>query len=170
MPSTTRTLAARPCTGAAVGLLPLLVAAIAMLTGCASAGDGSAGGGPDAGFDGGAAGGGISRTENDLAIDLDPGDGSAAFSWTLVCAGTAEGSHPDPEAACAHLQGLEVPFAALPSDVACTEQYGGPETAHVTGVWGGEPVDLELARSNGCTISQWSSLGPLLAIPVQPAN
>ena len=149
--------------------LPL--AAVLVVTACASdAAGGSAGGGPDAGFDGGAAGGGISRTENDLAIGLDPGDGSAPFSWTLVCAGTAEGSHPDPEAACTHLRGLEEPFAPLPADVACTEQYGGPETAHVTGVWGGEPVDLGLARNNGCTISQWASLGPLLAIPVQPVN
>jgi hypothetical protein len=81
-----------------------------------------------------------------------------------------EGSHPNAAAACSHLQGLEEPFAPIPDDVFCTEQYGGPETAHVTGVWGGEPVDLELYRTNGCTISQWAALGPLLAIPVVPAN
>jgi hypothetical protein len=138
----------------------------ALLTACASDEGGTAG---DAtGTDGGAAG--ISQTQNDLAIDVDPGNGSEPLSWTLVCAGAAEGAHPDPEGACAHLQGLEDPFAPIPADVACTEQYGGPETAHVTGVWGGEPVDLELSRTNGCLISQWASLGPLLAIPVMPVN
>lgn len=148
-----------------------VVAVLASLTACASqTGDGSAGGTTDPGGDSGAAGGGISRTENDLAIELDPGDGSAPLSWTLVCAGVAEGSHPEPEAACAHLRGLAEPFAPIPADVACTEQYGGPETATVTGVWGGEPVELELHRANGCGISQWSSLGPLLTIPVMPVN
>ena len=44
----------------------------------------------------------------------------------------------------------------------CTQQYGGPQTAHVTGRWSGEPVDLELTRVDGCRISQWDSLGPLL--------
>jgi hypothetical protein len=147
-------------------MLMTLVAAVAMLTACASrSSDGSAGGATEPGSDSGAAGG-ISRTENDLAIELDLGDGSAPSSWTLVCAGVAEGSHPDPGAACTHLRGLPEPFAPLPADVACTEQYGGPETARVTGVWGGEPVDLELHRTNGCGISQWSALGPLLPVPV----
>ena len=150
---------------------PVLVASLVLLSACASddAGDGSVGGSTVPGSDSGAAGG-ISRTENDLAIDLDPGDGSAPYSWTLVCAGVVEGTHPDAEAACTHLQGLEDPFAPIPDDVACTEQYGGPETAHVTGVWGGKPVDLELSRTNGCTISQWAALGPLLGIPVLPVN
>jgi hypothetical protein len=144
------------------------IGVLLLLTACGSddAGSGSAAGGTTGpGSDPGAVGG-ISRTENDLAIDLDPGDGSAPFSWTLVCAGVAEGTHPDAEAACTHLQGLDDPFAPLPDDLACTEQYGGPETAHVTGVWGGEPVDLDLSRTDGCRISQWAGLGPLLGIPV----
>jgi hypothetical protein len=144
-------------------LLPLL-ALLVLLTACAS-GDG---GGDATGADGGAAG--ISQTQNDLAVDVDPGDGSEPSRWTLVCAGVAEGTHPDPETACAHLQGLDDPFAPIPDDVACTEQYGGPQRAHVTGVWGGEPVDLELSAVDGCRISQWASLGPLLAIPVMPVN
>ena len=77
---------------------------------------------------------------------------------------------PTPQAACAHLAGMDDPFAPLPDDVACTEQYGGPETAHVTGRWGGEPVDLELSRTDGCRIAQWDCLGPLLppSAPVDP--
>jgi hypothetical protein len=141
--------------------LPLL-ALLALLTACASD-DGStaADGTSESGADSGAAGG-ISRAENDLVIDVDLGDGSQPQSWTLTCAGSADGSHPDAAAACAHLQGLEEPFAPLPEDVMCTEQFGGPQTAHVTGVWGGEPVDIELSRTNGCRISQWDGLGPLL--------
>ena len=136
---------------------------VLLLTACGSDDPGS-----DADPTGGDAGGaaGISQTQNDLAIEADAGDGSAPVSWTLVCAGEAEGTHPDPEAACAHLATLEDPFAPLPEDVACTEQFGGPQTAHVAGVWGGEPVDVQLSRIDGCRISQWDELGPLLPIDV----
>ena len=148
-------------------LLPAL-AMLVLVTACAS---GESGTDDDATpTDGGAAGGGISQTQNDLAIELKQGDGLAPLNWTLVCAGVAEGTHPDPEAACAHLQGLDDPFAPIPDDVVCTEQYGGSQTAHITGRWGGEPVDLELSAVDGCHISQWDSLGPLLAVPVMPVN
>jgi hypothetical protein len=135
------------------------------VTACASD-DGTGTGTASTGTDGDAAGGGISQTENDLALEVSQGEGSAPLTWTLVCAGVAEGTHPDPEGACAHLQGLDDPFAPLPEDVVCTEQYGGPQTAHVTGRWAGEPVDVQLSRVDGCRITQWDGLGPLLPIEV----
>jgi hypothetical protein len=140
-----------------------LLASLAVLGACASppgAGSGSGGSG-DA-----AAGGGTSQADDDLLVHVDRGDGTPADDWTLTCSAPVAGSHPQAEAACAHLAGLDHPFAALPDDVACTEVFGGPQTARVTGRWGGEPVDLELSRSNGCLIAQWDSLGPLLPIPV----
>jgi hypothetical protein len=141
-----------------------LVTLLVLLTGCAQS-SGNAGGGDD-GPSTDAAGDGIARAENDLVVRYDAGDGSAPQSWTLACLGTADGTHPDAEAACAHLAATEDPFAPIPDDVACTEQYGGPETARVTGRWHGEPVDLELARSDGCLITQWDSLVPLLPPPI----
>ncbi len=70
----------------------------------------------------------IAPANNDLLIVLDRGDGTEPERYTLVCVGVPEGDHPDPAAACAHLEGLDDPFAPLPTDMACTEQYGGPET------------------------------------------
>ncbi len=138
--------------------LPLF-ASLAVLAACAgpSGDDGAAGGSGDP-----AAGGGASRADDELVVTVDRGDGSPSEEWTLSCLGVVEGSHPDAKAACAHLAGLEDPFAPLPDDVVCTEQYGGPQTAHVTGRWNGEPVDVEFARSNGCLIAQWDAVGPLL--------
>ena len=107
---------------------------------------------------------------NDLVVTQDLGDGSPPQRWTLVCAGAVSGDHPQAEAACAHLIAIEDPFAPLPTDQMCTEVYGGPQTAAVSGVWNGEPVDLELSRSNGCQISQWDSLGPLLPGPAGVAQ
>ena len=109
-----------------------------------------------------AAGGGTQRADNDLVVEYDAGDGSAVQTWTLTCVGFVDGSHPQAEQACEHLKGLEQPFAPLPADQICTEQFGGPQTAKVTGLWRGEPVDLTLSRGNGCFISQWDSLVPLV--------
>jgi Subtilisin inhibitor-like len=140
----------------------LFALALFCLPACAAqpgAGGGDAG---SAGSGAGSAAGGIEPTENDLAVELDRGDGSPLERYTLVCAGVAEGTHPDAQAACEHLRGMADPFAPLPDDLMCTEQYGGPQTAHVSGRWGGQPVDLQLSRVNGCLISQWDGLGPLL--------
>jgi hypothetical protein len=107
-----------------------------------------------------------SPAENYLQVTVGRSDAVEIETHTLVCDGEPGDAHPDPEAACTHLDGLDDPFAPLPDDVACTEQYGGPQTAHVIGRWAGEPVDLELSRTDGCRIAQWDSLGPLLPPPV----
>ena len=148
-------------------LLPLLVlAAVLVVAGCATGEDDApaASGTPDAtGSD--PAAGGISQADNDLQIEVDLGDGSAPLTWTLTCVGFVEGSHPQAQAACDHLAGLERPFAPLPADVVCSQQYGGPETARVLGRWGGEPVELDLSRVDGCRIAQWDSLVPVVPAP-----
>ena len=102
-----------------------------------------------------------------LVVEQDPGDGGPARRWTLACEdGGASGDHPDAAAACAHLLAMDDPFAPLPDDRVCTEVYGGPQTARVTGTWRGDDVDLRLSREDGCAIDQWDSLGPLLPGPV----
>jgi hypothetical protein len=108
------------------------------------------------------AAGGIRQADNDLQVEFARGDGTEPETWTLTCVGFVEGSHPDAEAACEHLLGMEDPFAPLPDDAFCTQQFGGPQTARVIGRWNGEPVDLELSRVDGCHISQWDSLVPLV--------
>jgi hypothetical protein len=146
------------------------MALLALLTACASpsgdAGAGAGTGSPTSGSGDAAAGGGIEQADNDLQVELDRGDGTEPETWTLTCVGVVEGSHPDAEAACEHLKAMDDPFAPLPADVICTEQFGGPQTAHVLGRWNGEPVDVELSRTDGCHISQWDGLGPLLPGPV----
>ena len=97
-----------------------------------------------------------------LTVQVDRGDGTAPQRWTLDCDQPAASTHPEAEAACAALQALEDPFAPLPADLVCTEQYGGPHRALVTGTWSGSKVDLTVLRRNGCEIAQWDSLVPLL--------
>jgi Subtilisin inhibitor-like len=142
-------------------LIALLLLALA---GCAD----PAGSGSDAGATTSASTSADAQADNDLLIVLDRGDGTEPQRYTLTCVGVPEGDHPDASAACAHLEGTEDPFAPLPTDMACTEQYGGPETARITGRWEAKDVDVELSRTDGCRISQWDSLGPVLP-PVEGA-
>jgi hypothetical protein len=53
-------------------------------------------------------------------------------------------------------------FEPTPPDTACTQQYGGPQTAHVTGTLRGEPVDARFSREQGCEISRWDAVIPVL--------
>jgi hypothetical protein len=45
---------------------------------------------------------------------------------------------------------------------ACTEIYGGPATATVTGTLDGQEVDAEFRRTNGCEIARWERAQELL--------
>ncbi|MFF4915546.1 SSI family serine proteinase inhibitor [Streptomyces tendae] len=86
-------------------------------------------------------------------------------TYELYCH-PAAGDHPDAEGACSVVDGdtrwgQEV-FAPVPEGSVCTMQYGGPATAHVTGTWAGRPVDATYDRRDGCEISRWDRMVPLL--------
>ena len=78
-------------------------------------------------------------------------------SYTLRCA-PAAGSLPQRRAACTKLMKLQRPFAPLPLHIACTQIYGGPQEALVTGRFRGKLVRARFARSDGCQIARWNRL------------
>jgi hypothetical protein len=47
----------------------------------------------------------------------------------------------------------------------CTQQYGGPEEATVTGTIDGQGVSASINRRDGCGIAEWQLLTPLLGSP-----
>lgn len=123
-------------------LLPLLLVALA---GCSSAGDDTVGASPG----------------TELVIEFSRDRGAPAERVMLTC-DPIGGDHPDAEQACADLNAAPAPFAPLPDDVICTQIYGGPQTATITGTYRGERVRLELSRTDGCRIAQWDRLGAVL--------
>jgi hypothetical protein len=143
---------------------PLLVlASLLLLAGCASGSDdGRAAPTAPSSAPSSAA----PAVEDALVVELDRGAGGETERYTLACTDPVSGEVPDPAAACAHLRQQADPFAPLAPDVVCTEQFGGPQTARVTGRWAGADVDLQVSRTDGCRISQWDRLGPLLPGPV----
>jgi hypothetical protein len=141
---------------------PLLLLSVPLLVSC---------GGSQQSEDSGAAASSSSAASappggDSLAVEVDRGQGGEPERYSLSCTGTAAGDLPDAAAVCAHLQVLDDPFAAVPDDETCTQQFGGPQTARVTGRWADAPVDLQLSRADGCRIAQWDELGPLLPGPV----
>jgi hypothetical protein len=116
---------------------------------------------------GGYEGGETPGTQTVLQITAWPNgkDAGAGREWKLNCE-RAGGTHPDPESACERLLDLEAPFAGTPQDAICTEIYGGPAVAEVEGLYRGETVNAQFARTNGCEIARWDKHAFLF--PVKP--
>jgi hypothetical protein len=88
-----------------------------------------------------------------------------ARRWTLQC-GPAGGSHPRAAKACARLAAVSNPFKPVPRDVMCTQIYGGPQVALVTGTYDGRRVNARFNRVNGCEISRWDRVAVLFPVAV----
>ncbi len=84
-------------------------------------------------------------------------DGRPAQTFTLRC-DPAGGSIRQPATACRKLKALRRPFAPLPKDVVCTQIYGGPQEALVTGRHAGRKVWVLLTLRDGCRIERWRTL------------
>jgi hypothetical protein len=97
----------------------------------------------------------VSAANTKLEISVSIGGSEAPTkTWTLEC--PDGGTLPHPERACAELAGIDDPFAPVPKDKACTQVFGGPEVADVTGTFRGKPVNAHFEKGNGCEIARWN--------------
>ena len=83
------------------------------------------------------------------------GPGKARQTYTLRCA-PAAGTLPKRAAACARLARMTRPFAPTPKNVVCTQLYGGPAEALVTGRLRGYSVNARFGRQDGCEVARWN--------------
>jgi hypothetical protein len=95
----------------------------------------------------------------DLTVRVDPDGTGAGKPRTAEVACDAAG---DSKVCGAVAQLTAEDFAPVDSQMACTQQYGGPETALVTGTFRGEEVTARFSRENGCAISRWQKVSELL--------
>ena len=104
-----------------------------------------------------------SPAPTDLKITVWP-DGRAegnGKTYTLRCS-PAAGTLPKAATACSKLGTLPRPFGPVPRDAVCTEQYGGPQQALVTGRNKGRSVWAMFSATNGCQISRAKRVAFLL--------
>ena len=71
---------------------------------------------------------------------------------------------PDPAGALAAVEafGEDIFFPRPGPPKLCTQQYGGPQVAVVTGSINGRPVNVTFRGTDGCEISRWRAMAPLL--------
>jgi hypothetical protein len=103
-----------------------------------------------------------------------PTPSSGLADLTLVVDGDGSGPQGSKEvevrceeaqdsALCTGVAGLgRSDFEPTPPRTACTQQYGGPQTARVTGTLRGERIDGRFSRENGCEIARWEAVVPVL--------
>src|SRR5215207_5545256 len=85
-----------------------------------------------------------------VTVDDDGEGGAPARELELNCA------EPTDSQACGAVAGVSArDLAPTPGDTACTQLFGGPETATIKGTIRGEPVDAQFSRSDGCEIERW---------------
>lgn len=120
-------------------LLPLLLLLL-LSAGCGSGSSGSSG--PTA-----------------LHITVWPkGKAGPSTTYTLKCP-QGTGTLPDARAACSKLKQVSAKtFEPVPTGTACTEIYGGLQTAQVSGRLAGKPIRAEFERTNGCESARWELL------------
>lgn len=102
----------------------------------------------------------------DLTVTLTEAPGGPAHVFTLVCRSgrLTESTLPDPAGAVAAVErfGERIFFPTPGPPKLCTQQYGGPQVAVVTGHYGGRTVQSLFSLTDGCEIARWRALSPLL--------
>lgn len=103
--------------------------------------------------------GGDTSAGTSLTIVVTPDAGAETSTYQLTC-DPAGGDHPQPEQACDALDAAGAGVLdPVPADQSCTQIFGGPQTATVTGTYEGKDVDATFSRENGCEIDRWEKLG-----------
>ncbi|KNC19334.1 hypothetical protein AC792_07075 [Arthrobacter sp. RIT-PI-e] len=109
-------------------------------------------------------------TEALLPVTLQQDAAAGPVQYVLECVGGAPGAAttlPGAESACAALTRLGAAFftARPDKDVICTQQYGGPQTASITGTLDGTSVIAAFSLTDGCQISRWTAAQDILGAP-----
>ena len=104
----------------------------------------------------------------ELTVLYDDGSGRKT-TGSLSCRGAdrrAEGAldgSSSPAELCAQARGIADLLTSEPDKRrACTQIYGGPETATVTGTIDGDRVDRRFSRTNGCELADYKRAAGLL--------
>jgi hypothetical protein len=120
----------------------------------------------------GGSGSGSSDASTQLTITARTGGESVLVpsEATLECDGTARATGFLAKAAgpaCAAVRNgvLATVTRTQKAGQLCSQIYGGPQTAHITGTANGKQVNLRVDRTDGCGVADWQALEPLLGAP-----
>src|SRR5713101_980049 len=114
-------------------------------------------------------------TGTQLTMETETGTPTAVLGpsrATLRCDGKALGTGflrdaAAPACALVHRGVVQRVVAGQRSQRLCSQVYGGPQNAHITGSIDGQRVSLTVTRTDGCGIGDWQTLEPLLGDPLR---
>jgi LysM repeat protein len=121
----------------------------------------------------GGAGSGSTAASTSLTITTRTGSATVLVpsEATLECGGDtpkATGFLADaPAPACAAVESgaVSTVMKSQKSGQLCSQIYGGPQTAHLVGTVDDKKVDLRVDRTDGCGVSDWTTLEAILGAP-----
>jgi hypothetical protein len=90
----------------------------------------------------------------DLKVVVSGGGRSEPETFNVECGS----GQPDSQACDLIAKGGTDLFEPVAPDIACTEMYGGNDTAHVTGTVDGQQIETTFSRVNGCEIARWDDV------------
>ncbi len=103
----------------------------------------------------------------DLKVSIKPKAEAEAKEYVLACSDNAVDSAstlPNAAGACTRVLELGTDFFLAKPDPnkMCTQQYGGPETAEVTGTINGQKISASFSQVDGCEIARWNAVQPIV--------
>ena len=107
-----------------------------------------------------------------MELQIVAADRARKVDASLRCDGAQESARgfagADAHELCRAATALAPFLARAPDpDRACTQIYGGPQTARITGTIGGRRIDRSFSRTDGCRISDWDRAKQLLPLDVK---
>jgi hypothetical protein len=105
-------------------------------------------------------------SNSSLTITYHPSSSSQVTFKVSCLAGSISGTHPNKKAICAAIakQGTRL-FAPVPTGIVCSQIYGGPETATITGTVKGRKINSTFSRTDGCQVARWNNARTLFTFP-----
>ena len=105
----------------------------------------------------------VATPETQLTISFwEQGRGTSDVeTYTLRCDPNG-GTVPRAAAVCNKLDALARPFAPASKKVICTDQYGGPQQALISGTYKGNRIWTVIGMRNGCDIARAKRLAFLV--------
>ena len=108
----------------------------------------------------------LANSTSYLMVSYHPGLGSQVTFKVSCLTHSISGTHPNKKAICAAIakQGIQL-FAPVPTGIACSEIYGGPETARISGTVRGSKINSVFNRTDGCQVARWNNARALFTFP-----
>jgi hypothetical protein len=107
-----------------------------------------------------------SNSISNITISYHPSPSSQVTFRVSCMSHSISGTHPNRKAICAAIakQGARL-FAPVPAGTACSEIYGGPQTATISGTIKGHKINSVFSRTDGCQVARWNTARAFFAFP-----